>query len=139
MSAREAAKKWNISQRRVSILCSERRIPDVAMLGNMWIIPRNAEKPVDARMKRNAVTEKGNTHPFVKWAGGKGQLLDVLKANLPNGMGTAITKYAEPFVVICTPKVRQTFGGAYFYEKKEGMEHKILARIKNICYTRYAK
>lgn len=98
MSAREAAKKWNISQRRVSILCSEYRIPDVAMLGNMWIIPRNAEKPVDARMKRNAVTEKGNAHPFVKWAGGKGQLLDVLKANLPDGMGTTITKYAEPFV-----------------------------------------
>ena len=98
MSAREAAEKWNISQRRVSILCSECRIPDVAMLGNMWIIPRNAEKPVDARMKRNAVTEKGNTHPFVKWAGGKGQLLDVLKANLPDGMGTTITKYAEPFV-----------------------------------------
>lgn len=98
MSAREAAKKWNISQRRVSILCTERRIPDVAMLGNMWIIPRNAEKPVDARMKRNVVTEKGNTHPFVKWAGGKGQLLDILKANLPDGMETAITKYAEPFV-----------------------------------------
>ena len=98
MSAREAAEKWNISQRRVSILCSESRIPDVAMLGNMWIIPRNAKKPVDARMKRNAIIEKGNTHPFVKWAGGKGQLLDVLKANLPNGIGTTITKYAEPFV-----------------------------------------
>ncbi len=98
MSAREAAQKWNISQRRVSILCSESRIPDVAMLGNMWIIPRNAEKPVDARMKRNAVTEKENTRPFVKWAGGKGQLLDVLKANLPDGMGTTIKKYAEPFV-----------------------------------------
>lgn len=98
MSAREAAEKWNISQRRVSILCSESRIPDVAMLGNMWIIPRNAEKPVDARMKRNATTEQKNMHPFVKWAGGKGQLLDVLKANLPNGMGTKITKYAEPFV-----------------------------------------
>ena len=98
MSAREAAEKWNISQRRVSILCSECRIPDVAMLGNMWIIPRNAEKPVDARMKRNAITEKGNTHPFVKWAGGKGQLLDVLKTNLPDGIGTTITKYAEPFI-----------------------------------------
>lgn len=49
-------------------------------------------------MKRNAVTEKENTHPFVKCAGGKGQLLDVLKANLPDGMGTTITKYAEPFV-----------------------------------------
>ena len=98
MSAREAAEKWNISQRRVSILCSENRIPNVAMLGNMWIIPRDAEKPVDARMVRNNTTEKGNTHPFVKWAGGKGQLVDVLKANLPEGMGTTITKYAEPFV-----------------------------------------
>ena len=98
MSAREAAEKWNISQRRVSILCSESRIPNVAMLGNMWIIPRNAEKPVDARKKCNAIVDKDKVHPFVKWAGGKGQLLDVLKSNLPHGIGTQITKYAEPFV-----------------------------------------
>ena len=98
MSAKEAAEKWNISQRRVSILCSENRIAGVAMLGNMWLIPRNAEKPVDGRMKRSAVAEKGNARPFVKWAGGKGQLLDVLKSYLPNGIGATITKYAEPFV-----------------------------------------
>ena len=98
MSAREAAEKWNISQRRVSILCSESRIPDVAMLGNMWLIPRNAEKPIDARMKRNNIIETNNARPFIKWAGGKGQLVEVLKANLPNNMGTQITKYAEPFV-----------------------------------------
>ena len=98
MSAREAAEKWNISQRRVSILCSEGRIANVATLGNMWAIPRDAEKPIDARMKRNTITQRGKAHPFVKWAGGKGQLLDVLKANLPNEMGTEITKYAEPFV-----------------------------------------
>ena len=52
MSAREAAEQWNISQRRVSILCSEGRIEGVAMLGNMWLIPRNAEKPVDRRTKK---------------------------------------------------------------------------------------
>lgn len=98
MSAREAAKKWNISQRRVSILCAENRIPNVAMLGNMWLIPRNAKKPDDARIKRNAEAKERNTRPFIKWAGGKGQLLEVLKANLPKGMGTKITKYAEPFV-----------------------------------------
>ena len=57
MSAREAAEKWNISQRRVSILCSENRIPNAAMLGNMWIIPREAEKPVD---KRTIRYKKGN-------------------------------------------------------------------------------
>ena len=58
MSAREAAEKWKISQRRVSILCAENRIPDVAMLGNMWIIPRNAEKPIDARKKENRLRNK---------------------------------------------------------------------------------
>ena len=97
ITAREAAEKWNISQRRVSILCAENRIPDVAMLGNMWIIPRNAEKPDDARKFKPAKRSE-SARSFVKWAGGKGQLLEVLKANLPEGMGTTITKYAEPFV-----------------------------------------
>lgn len=97
ITAKEAAEKWNISQRRVSILCAENRIPDVAMLGNMWIIPRDAEKPTDARKLKPTKAPKG-THPFVKWAGGKGQLLDVLHQNLPDGIGTTITKYAEPFV-----------------------------------------
>lgn len=97
ITAKKAAEKWNVSQRRVSILCAENRIPDVAMLGNMWLIPRNAEKPEDAR-KSKSIKHSASVHPFVKWAGGKGQLLDVLKSNLPNGMGTKITKYAEPFV-----------------------------------------
>lgn len=43
MSAKEAAEKWNISQRRVSVLCSENRINGAMMVGNMWIIPSNAE------------------------------------------------------------------------------------------------
>ena len=54
ITAKEAAEKWNISQRRVSILCAENRIPNVAMLGNMWIIPRDAMKPEDARKTKNA-------------------------------------------------------------------------------------
>lgn len=36
--------------------------------------------------------------PFVKWAGGKGQLLNEIWKNLPSGLGTRIRKYAEPFV-----------------------------------------
>lgn len=42
MSAREAADKWGISQRRVAILCSEGRIDEAVMVGNMWIIPNTA-------------------------------------------------------------------------------------------------
>ncbi len=97
ITAREAAEKWNISQRRVSILCAENRIPDVAMLGNMWIIPRDAKKPEDAR-RAKPIKHSDSARPFVKWAGGKGQLLEILKSNLPAGIGTTITKYAVPFV-----------------------------------------
>ena len=46
-----AAKKWGISERRVQILCKEDRIPRVSKIGYMWLIPKDAEKPVDARRK----------------------------------------------------------------------------------------
>ena len=36
--------------------------------------------------------------PFLKWAGGKGQLLPVLKENFPVEFGKEIDKYVEPFV-----------------------------------------
>ena len=53
MSAREAADKWGISQRRVAVLCSENRIANAEMIGNMWVMPSNARKPIDARSTRN--------------------------------------------------------------------------------------
>jgi DNA adenine methylase len=95
MSAREAADRWGISQRRVAVLCSEQRIKDASMVGNMWIIPSTAEKPIDARSTR--YNQAGKTvKPFLKWAGGKGQLLKEIEQYYPFESG--ITKYAEPFV-----------------------------------------
>lgn len=51
ISAPEAAKKWGISERRVQKLCEEKRIPGVAKFSRMWLIPKDAEKPVDGRRK----------------------------------------------------------------------------------------
>lgn len=51
MSAPQAAEKWGISERRVQILCKENRIPGASKLGYMWLIPKDAEKPVDGRRK----------------------------------------------------------------------------------------
>ena len=97
MSAREAADKWGISQRRVAVLCSENRIDNATMVGNMWIIPTTAEKPTDARSVRYTKNDEKSLKPFLKWAGGKGQLLSEIEKYYPfeNGL---ITKYAEPFV-----------------------------------------
>ena len=46
MTASQAARKWNISQRRVQILCAEGRIKGVFKLGDAWAIPEDAEKPM---------------------------------------------------------------------------------------------
>lgn len=97
ISAREAADKWGISQRRVAILCAEQRIKDAAMVGNMWLIPANADKPTDARSTRYNKSEEKSAKPFLKWAGGKGQLLKEIESYYPFESGK-ITKYAEPFV-----------------------------------------
>ena len=96
ISASEAAIKWGISHRRVITLCRENRIPDVAMLGNMWIIPSDAEKPADGRTTR--YDKKNPAKPFIKWAGGKGQLLPTIRKFYPSNMGMEITKYCEPMV-----------------------------------------
>lgn len=53
LSALDIAHKWGISKRRVQILCVESRIDGVKKVGNMWLIPENAEKPKDARSKQN--------------------------------------------------------------------------------------
>lgn len=97
ISAREAADKWGISQRRVAVLCSENRIDNATMVGNMWIIPATAEKPMDARITRYSQSDGKNVKPFLKWAGGKGQLLPEIEKYYPFENGK-ITKYAEPFV-----------------------------------------
>ena len=53
MSCPEAAKKWGISERRVQKLCEENRIPGVSKIGYMWLIPKDAEKPKDGRLKKS--------------------------------------------------------------------------------------
>lgn len=51
ISVKEAAEKWNVSDRRVRVLCSEGKIPGVVREGRSWKIPENAKKPEDGRYK----------------------------------------------------------------------------------------
>lgn len=58
MTASQAAEKWNISQRRVQILCAQNRIEGVFKLGENWAIPDDALKPNDNRKKEKKENEK---------------------------------------------------------------------------------
>ena len=51
MTIKEAAEKWKLSVRRVQAICSEGMISGIMKFGNTWAIPKDAEKPIDRRIK----------------------------------------------------------------------------------------
>ena len=52
ITAREAAKKWGVSERRINQYCAEGRIPGAERFGGAWAIPAGAEKPGDPRKQK---------------------------------------------------------------------------------------
>ena len=58
LTIKEVAEKWNISTRRVQKMCSDGRIPGAVKFGRDWAIPKDTEKPVDARI---------TTGEYVNW------------------------------------------------------------------------
>ena len=51
MTIKEAFEKWSIGLRRINTLCNEGRIEGASKVGNVWVIPSDAEKPRDERIK----------------------------------------------------------------------------------------
>ena len=54
MRVKEAAERWNLSERRVRVLCANGQIDGAFQNGKIWIIPDGAEKPADGRIKTKA-------------------------------------------------------------------------------------
>jgi hypothetical protein len=53
VSAKDKAEEWQISLRRVQKFCEQGRIGGVQRLGKIWLIPKDAERPVDLRYSNN--------------------------------------------------------------------------------------
>jgi len=56
ITAKEAAILWGITSRRVQILCDTGKVKGAQKLGNMWLIPKGAQKPIDGRTKAAKVS-----------------------------------------------------------------------------------
>ncbi len=61
MKVSEAAAKWGISARRVRLLCEQGRIAGVERKGNLYMIPEDAEQPLDARTYTKSGVKKNYT------------------------------------------------------------------------------
>jgi len=52
MTPKQAAELWGISERRVQVLCVNEQVQGAERLGGkVWLIPKNAQKPLDGRTK----------------------------------------------------------------------------------------
>ena len=51
MTVKETAERWGISSSGVTALCRKGKIPGVVKEGSQWLIPADAEKPADGRVK----------------------------------------------------------------------------------------
>ena len=56
ISVLETAERWNVSQRRIQILCNENRIKGAIKQSGVWLIPYGAKKP--ERIKAGVKVEK---------------------------------------------------------------------------------
>ena len=52
MTLKEAAKKWGVTPRRVNYYCAAGRISGAVKMAGVWLLPKNAEKPIDGRTKQ---------------------------------------------------------------------------------------
>ena len=59
LTTSEIAEVWNITRRRVSVLCKEGRIEGAILKGKTWLIPSNTVKPEDGRHFKSSQTKAG--------------------------------------------------------------------------------
>jgi hypothetical protein len=58
VSAQELADKWGVTRRWIQNLCIQGRIEGANKIGNMWLIPFNAERPKDDRIVSGKYVKK---------------------------------------------------------------------------------
>ena len=52
ITAQETADKWGVTHRYVQILCVKGRIAGASKIANLWLIPKDTQKPSDMRKKK---------------------------------------------------------------------------------------
>ncbi len=50
LTIKEVAEMWELTPRRVQKMCSEGRLPGAKKFGRDWAIPKDVERPKDARI-----------------------------------------------------------------------------------------
>lgn len=57
MTTKEAARRWEVTERMVQYHCKAGRIEGTVKIAGVWLIPNEAQKPVDERFGKRGNQE----------------------------------------------------------------------------------
>ena len=58
IDVKTAASKWSLTERRITSLCRDGRITGAKKEGGIWLVPQDAEKPMDGRKTKSIYSTK---------------------------------------------------------------------------------
>ena len=100
-TVKEAADIWDKSQNPVDACCLDSDFVSIKIKKRIHASAQSYQQlPNQITTSHNFGAQFQNTplKPFLKWAGGKGQILSEIRKYYPAELGRNIYKYAEPFV-----------------------------------------
>lgn len=86
LTIKEASLMWGISVRRIAVLCNAGRIEGAKNIAGAWLLPKDEEKPADARVKSVTYTD---------WRNKSDMKSNNFESNLKNLKGTFAVENME--------------------------------------------
>lgn len=108
VSTAEIARKWNISERRVTELCRSGRVHGAEKLSFCWLIPDDAQKPKDGRCSRGLASED---LPAIEYSSNSYYNVNTMKP-LPVGLSNYKRAFSDYHLVDKTLLIRDLIDNA---------------------------
>ena len=120
LTIKEASLMWGISVRRITVLCNEGKIVGAKKVAGVWLLPKGAEKPKDARIKSGK---------YIDWRNKTDMASKDFESNLKNLKGTfAVEGMAVSEEGIKNLK-RIDSGKVSYADVIEELKHKYMQRV----------
>lgn len=120
LTIKEASKEWGICERRISALCKQGRISGAVKVAGVWILPKNSQKPKDARIKSGK---------YVGWRNNA----KITSYNYENNLKNLVGTFAVEGITISEECVRRlkkiSNGEVSCFEMVENLRQKYTKRI----------
>jgi AraC-like DNA-binding protein len=130
MTVKEAGEKWGLGSRIVTLYCAEGRINGAVKKGNLWLVPANASRPTDRRLKKILIQKEKETAIYKDTYALQEQTLD--SSFEDKELFMEIIKHFPYPMFICEADGTMVFANEAFMKFVKVSEHEKIYRKHNV-------